>query len=86
MLSIEERSRVAKKYNLPLIIDPSAEEDLTIYLKKVGDLVIYSGAKALCSPTSGLITGKKKLIDRIKMQYKGIGRAMKIGKVYHGAC
>ncbi len=81
MLSIEEMVEVAKKHNLPLIIDAAAEEDLKVYLEKGADLVIYSGAKALCGPASGLVTGRKDLIDAIKMQYKGIGRAMKIGKV-----
>ena len=46
-----------------------------------GDLVIYSGAKALCGPASGFVTGKKEYIEAIKLQYKGIGRAMKIGKM-----
>lgn len=81
MLSIEEMAEIAHKHNLPLIIDAAAEEDIQKYLQKGGDLVIYSGAKALCGPASGFVTGKKEYIDAIKMQYKGIGRAMKIGKM-----
>lgn len=81
MLSIEEMAEIAHKNNLPLIIDAAAEEDIKKYLQKGGDLVIYSGAKALCGPASGFVTGKKEYIDAIKMQYKGIGRAMKIGKM-----
>ena len=81
MLSIEEMAEIAHKHNLPLLIDAAAEEDIHRYLKSGGDLVIYSGAKALCGPASGFVTGKKQYIDAIKMQYKGIGRAMKIGKM-----
>lgn len=81
MLSIEEMSKIAKKYSLPLIIDAAAEEDIHKYLNLGGDLVIYSGAKAFCGPASGFVTGKKEYIDAIKLQYKGIGRAMKIGKM-----
>ena len=81
MLSIEEMSEIAHKYSLPLVIDAAAEEDIQKYLKMGGDLVIYSGAKALCGPASGFVTGKKEYIEAIKLQYKGIGRAMKIGKM-----
>ncbi|WP_291255518.1 DgaE family pyridoxal phosphate-dependent ammonia lyase [Fusobacterium sp.] len=81
MLSIEEMAEIAHKYSLPLIIDAAAEEDIKKYLKLGGDLVIYSGAKALCGPASGFVTGKKEYIKAIKLQYKGIGRAMKIGKM-----
>lgn len=81
MLSIEEMAEIAHKYSLPLVIDAAAEEDIQKYLKMGGDLVIYSGAKALCGPASGFVTGKKEYIEAIKLQYKGIGRAMKIGKM-----
>lgn len=81
MLSIEDMSTIAKRFSLPLIIDAAAEEDMQKYLKLGGDLVIYSGSKALCGPASGFVTGKKEYIDAIKMQYKGIGRAMKIEKM-----
>lgn len=81
MLSIEEMAEIAHRHSLPLIIDAAAEEDIQKYIKIGGDLVIYSGAKALCGPASGFVTGKKEYIDAIKLQYKGIGRAMKIGKM-----
>jgi L-seryl-tRNA(Ser) seleniumtransferase/D-glucosaminate-6-phosphate ammonia-lyase len=80
ILSIAEMVEIAREYNLPLIIDAAAEEDLQKYIKLGADLVIYSGAKALCGPTSGFITGKADLIANIKLQYKGIGRAMKVSK------
>lgn len=81
MLSIKEMVEISKQYNIPLIIDAAAEEDLKKYINLGADLVIYSGAKAICAPASGFVTGKKIYIDSIKEQYKGIGRAMKIGKM-----
>ena len=80
MLDINTMKNIAKKYNLPFIIDAAAEEDLKKYINLGADLVIYSGAKALEATTSGFVTGKKEYISYIKKQYKGIGRAMKIGK------
>lgn len=80
MVSLEEMLQISRKYNIPLIVDAAAEEDLEKYVKLGVDLVIYSGAKAFEGPTSGFITGKKELIKCCKLQYLGIGRAMKIGK------
>ena len=80
MLSVQEAVEVAHEANLPLIVDAAAEEDLYKYSKMGADLVIYSGAKAIEGPSSGLVIGKKKYINWVRLQSKGIGRAMKIGK------
>lgn len=80
MLSVEQAVQVARKYDLPLIVDAAAEEDLQCYYQMGADLVIYSGAKAIEGPTSGLVIGKKQYIDWVKLQSNGIGRAMKVGK------
>ncbi|WP_242359435.1 DgaE family pyridoxal phosphate-dependent ammonia lyase [Lactococcus petauri] len=80
MLSIKEMQEVALKYNLPLIVDAAAEEDLQTYYQQGADLVIYSGAKAIEAPTSAMVIGRNPYIPWIQMQNKGIGRAMKIGK------
>lgn len=80
ILSIEEMITIGEKYNLPVIIDAAAEEDLKKYYKLGADIVIYSGTKALEGPTAALVIGKKKYIDNMKLQTKGIGRAMKVGK------
>lgn len=80
MVSLEDMIHIAQSYKLPLIVDAAAEEDIRKYIDMGADLVIYSGGKALEGPTSGFITGKKDLIKYCKLQYKGIGRAMKIGK------
>ena len=80
MLSIEEAAVVAKKHQLPLIIDAAAEEDLFKYTQAGADLVIYSGAKAIEGPSAGLVIGKKHYVEWVRLQSKGVGRSMKIGK------
>jgi L-seryl-tRNA(Ser) seleniumtransferase/D-glucosaminate-6-phosphate ammonia-lyase len=80
MVSMEAMAELAKKYSLPLIIDAAAEEDLCKYIAMGADLVLYSGGKALSGPTSGMIAGKSHYIAACKMQYKGVGRAMKVSK------
>lgn len=80
MLSVSQAAEVAKKHGLPLIIDAAAEQDLTKYLEEGADLVIYSGAKALEGTSSGIVIGKKEYVEWVRLQGKGIGRAMKIGK------
>lgn len=71
---------MAENHHLPLIVDAAAEEDLFKYSQAGADLVIYSGAKALEGPSSGLVLGKASYIEWVRLQGKGIGRAMKIGK------
>lgn len=80
MLTVEEMVTVARKYDLPVIVDAAAEEDLFRYYAEGADLVIYSGAKAIEGPSAGLVVGKKRAIEWVRLQGKGIGRAMKIGK------
>lgn len=80
MLSVEEAVAVARENKVPLIVDAAAEEDLTCYYQMGADLVIYSGAKAIEGPTSGLVVGKKQFVEWVKLQSNGIGRAMKVGK------
>lgn len=80
MLSIAEALEVAHRNQLPLVLDAAAEEDLFSYIALGVDAVIYSGAKAIEGPTSGVVFGKKKYVDWAYLQSKGIGRAMKVGK------
>lgn len=80
MIPLEEMIDISKKYNIPIIVDAAAEEDLEKYLKMGVDLIIYSGSKALSGPTSGFIAGRRDLIKACKLQYHGIGRAMKLSK------
>lgn len=80
MLTVADAVAVAKKHQVPLIVDAAAEEDLYKYIQAGADLVIYSGAKAIEGPSSGLVIGTAKYIEWVRLQGKGIGRAMKIGK------
>ncbi|EGO2718418.1 TPA: DgaE family pyridoxal phosphate-dependent ammonia lyase, partial [Enterococcus faecalis] len=80
MLTVAEAAKVAQRHKVPLIVDAAAEEDLFKYTEAGADLVIYSGAKAIEGPSAGLVVGKKEYIDWVRLQGKGIGRAMKIGK------
>lgn len=80
MLSIDDMLDIARRHNLPMILDAAAEEDLSVYTNKGIDLVIYSGAKAIEGPSSGLVVGKKTPIQWVQLQSKGLGRTMKIGK------
>lgn len=80
MLTVGEAAEVAQRHQLPLIVDAAAEEDLFKYIDAGADLVIYSGAKAIEGPSAGLVIGKKECIEWVRLQSKGIGRAMKIGK------
>lgn len=80
MQSLETMIAIAKERKIPIIVDAAAEEDFKCYIAMGADLVIYSGGKALEGPTSGLICGNDELIKACHKQYKGIGRAMKVGK------
>lgn len=81
MVSIEEVITLANERNIPCIIDASAEEDLSIYHDIGADIVCYAGTKAISGPTSGFAACKsERYAEQMRLQYKGIGRAMKIGK------
>lgn len=60
MLTIQEALEVAHKHELPLILDAAAEEDLKKYVDMGVDVVLFSGAKAIEGPASGLVFGKER--------------------------
>ncbi len=81
MVGVEEVVAFAKQRNIPVIVDAAAEEDLTKYIAMGPDFVCFSGAKAICGPTSGFVACRTtQLATNMRLQYRGIGRAMKIGK------
>ncbi len=70
-LSLEKVSEIAHSYDIPVIVDAAAElppkENLTKFLRQGADAVIFSGGKMLGSfSNSGLILGRKELIDLVK--------------------
>ncbi|AJS60897.1 DgaE family pyridoxal phosphate-dependent ammonia lyase [Paenibacillus sp. IHBB 10380] len=79
MISVEEAWEIAQRNGVPLIVDAAAEEDIQKYVK-YSDLAIYSGSKAIEGPTSGIVGGKLKYIEWVKVQLHCIGRSMKVGK------
>lgn len=79
MISVEEAWESAQRCGVPLIVDAAADEDVRKY-PAISDLVIYSGSKAIEGPTSGIVAGKAKYIDWVKLQLHYIGRSMKVGK------
>lgn len=79
MPTLAEISEICDAHHVPLIIDAAAEEDLDQY-GSYGDVVIFSGSKAIEGPTSGILAGKKQYVDYARAHNTGIGRAMKIGK------
>ncbi|WP_400164213.1 DgaE family pyridoxal phosphate-dependent ammonia lyase [Brevibacillus sp. TJ4] len=80
MQPLETLIRLGRERGVPVIVDAAAEEDLRRYVAAGADLVIYSGGKAIGGPTSGFIAGRGPLVAACRAQYKGIGRAMKVGK------
>ncbi|MDY0393516.1 DgaE family pyridoxal phosphate-dependent ammonia lyase [Virgibacillus halophilus] len=79
MISAEEAWEIAQANNVPMIIDAAAEEDVKRYVQ-ISDLAIYSGSKAIEGPTSGIVAGKQRYVDWVKLQQHYIGRSMKVGK------
>lgn len=81
MVGIREGIEFANEIKIPCIVDAAAEEDLSMYMHMGADFVCYSGAKAICGPTSGFVACKsEEYANNMRLQYGGIGRAMKIGK------
>ncbi|MEG1389885.1 MAG: DgaE family pyridoxal phosphate-dependent ammonia lyase [Angelakisella sp.] len=81
MVRAAEAIAVAAEAGVPCIVDAAAEEDLCCYIAMGADFVCYSGAKAIEGPTSGMVACRTtQLADNLRLQYKGIGRAMKVGK------
>ncbi len=87
-VSYEKGIEIAKKHGVPLIVDAAAQlpppENLWYFTHKGADLAMFSGGKGLCGPqSSGLIVGKKSLIEAIAFNgppHPFIGRGMKVGK------
>lgn len=81
MVGVEAVITLANERNIPCIVDASAEENLSIYHELGADIVCYAGTKAISGPTSGFAACKsEQLANHMRLQYQGIGRAMKVGK------
>jgi L-seryl-tRNA(Ser) seleniumtransferase len=80
MVGLREFSAICHGHDVPVIVDAASEYDLKRFLADGADLVIYSGHKFLGGPTTGIIAGRRDLIEACRRQNSGIGRAMKVGK------
>jgi L-seryl-tRNA(Ser) seleniumtransferase len=85
-LSIPNACAIARRHNVPVIIDAAAEE-LTIpnlHLKNGAHMVAYSGGKCLRGPqAAGLLLGQKDLLQTAwvcSAPHHAFGRSMKVGK------
>ncbi len=79
-LSLAACIEIAAGLGVPVIVDAAAEEDLHAYVALGASLVAYSGGKALGGlSSSGLLAGRHYLIEAVRAQERGIGRAMKVG-------
>ena len=85
----EEFLAIAKKYNIPTMIDCAADvppvENLFRFTKMGFDMVTFSGGKGLSGPQSaGLLLGKRKYVEAARMHTpprgETIGRGMKVNK------
>jgi len=84
----ETQLRIAKEHGVYLFVDAAAQlprrENLWRFTRAGADLAIFSGGKGLRGPqSSGLMVGRRELIDRIltiASPNTGIGRPMKVGK------
>jgi uncharacterized pyridoxal phosphate-dependent enzyme len=79
-VSLPEVMLMAKKMQVPVILDAAAESDIRKYVSVGVNIAIFSGHKAVGGPTSGLILGEKKLVEACIAQERGVGRTMKVGK------
>lgn len=84
----EEVTKIARKYDVPTILDAAAElppvSNFRKWLKQGFDLVVYSGGKAIGGPNdTGFIYGKADLIKFCAMQNAPnvyFGRPFKVSK------
>ena len=88
-LPLEQVIMIARKHDVPVIVDAAAEipppENLTKFTSMGADLVLISGGKQMRGPNdSGILFGRKDLIEAAYLNAfpgsQGIGRAMKISK------
>jgi uncharacterized pyridoxal phosphate-dependent enzyme len=87
-LRLEEVIAIGQRHRIPVIVDAAAQlppvDNLWKFTQMGADAAIFSGGKSLRGPqASGLIVGKKSLIEACKLNSNpnhSLGRSMKTGK------
>jgi D-glucosaminate-6-phosphate ammonia-lyase len=85
-LSIPNACAIARRHNIPVVIDAAAEELKipNIHLQNGAHMVAYSGGKCLRGPqAAGLLLGQKDLLQTAwvcSAPHHAFGRSMKVGK------
>lgn len=80
-LPLPEFAEIAHRHNIPVLVDAAAGALFADRLLAQGaDAVCFSGHKHLCGFTSGVIAGKRDIVEAAALNGKGIGRAMKPSK------
>jgi L-seryl-tRNA(Ser) seleniumtransferase len=78
---LEAFVETAHAAGVPVVVDMAAEEHMMPKVIASGaDVVVASGHKHFRAPTSGVMAGKRALMQAAYAQNRGIGRGMKIGK------
>lgn len=80
LIELEEVCAVARRHNLPVIVDGAAEPEPRLFLRAGADIVITSMHKSFASLTAATVAGRVDLVKACLYQEKGIGRPMKVGK------
>ncbi len=80
MLALEEVCTICHAKDVPVVVDAASEYDLRGFLARGADVVVYSGHKFLGGPTSGIVAGSANRVRAARLQNRGIGRGMKVGK------
>ncbi len=80
-VKLPEVVKLAHEFDVPVVVDGAAQDQQLRELVATGaDLVLTSAHKYLSSTTAGIVAGRKKMVDAVYLQNRGIGRTMKAGK------
>ena len=85
-VSLEDCVGIAGTRDVSVIVDAAGEPDVRPFVQAGADAVITSAHKMMGAPTSGMICGKRDMIQAAYLQNWGIGRAMKVGKEGIAGC
>ena len=80
-IDLKTAVEMAHNAGIPAIIDGAAQDMRFAELLETGtDLLLASAQKYLSAPTAGLIIGSNAMVDAVRANERGIGRAMKASK------